>query len=201
MISQPITCVKSIITSFFTSPNPKQQKRSLPEEIKDLIDSTPKKKLKTDNDPINLAEYNKEVKEEAKENEEDISPYLLKYKGTLIEKQGSLYKLRFFFLKNKLKQINNGSCQINHKFSLSLQELKSGCWCKRCENLLQEAKLHAKNHQGEVLNSFYEEFICFLCVNQHIWKIHNKRFIKYIVETLKRKIKIIVGKKDGAQNA
>lgn len=97
MISQPITCVKSILTSFFTSPPLSQQKRSLPEEIKDLIDSNPKKKLKTDDSLKNLAE-NKETKEESKENEEEINSYLRKYKGTLIEKQGSLYKLRFYFL-------------------------------------------------------------------------------------------------------
>jgi len=55
-----------------------------------------------------------------------------------------------------------------------MKDLQNGLWCKRCELLMEEAKLYAKSHQGELLNSYYEEFLSFLCVNQHIWKIHNK---------------------------
>jgi len=69
------------------------------------------------------------------------------------------------------------SCQIQHRFTMNLNDLQNGLWCKRCDVLLKEAQIYARTHHGELMNTHYEEFLSFLCVNQHIWKIHNKSYI------------------------
>ena len=189
-----ITCVKNIFSNIFYEKQDKNLNGKRPfsklddEENFDILKKKQKIELNANIDENdNVIPKLVPPKEESRENDENMNELkdfeleaqsiLIKFKGILIngfQIEGETYfKIRFFI--DFLFFFNvHYSCQIHHKFVMSLKELRKGHWCKRCDSLLQEAKVYAKTHQGELLNIYYEEFLSFLCVNQHIWKIHNK---------------------------
>ncbi len=81
-------------------------------------------------------------------------------------------------------------CTIDHKFSLNLEKLRAGCWCKKCEERLARYKKHHGKFGSKILADRLTKVLLIQCAMGHTFKSHIRRILRKVCPDCKKSFKV-----------
>ena len=70
------------------------------------------------------------------------------------------------------------TCELKHKFSLSLEELEEGIWCRVCDKKYNKYVKELKKKNTSFVSLHLRNKVVLKCPNDHIYNCHVRGILK-----------------------